>query len=84
MKRLQANSNKLPQRIAYEILNGICYAYIVISDPEGRGIKSHLLVRRSHVAFSFSDSASRKQRRIKYLNKCNRFVKFRLFNWRPV
>jgi len=32
---------------AYEVLNRVCFANILISRPKGRGIKPHLLVRRS-------------------------------------
>ena len=40
-------NNKLPRRRAYEVLNGVCYANIINSDPKGREIKPYLLVRRS-------------------------------------
>jgi len=33
--------NKLPRGRAIEVLKGVCFANIVVSDPEGRGIKPH-------------------------------------------
>ena len=33
--------NKLPRSRAHEVLKGVCFANIIVSDPEGRGIKPH-------------------------------------------
>ena len=34
--------NKLPRDRAIEVLNGVCFTNIVVSDPECRGIKPHI------------------------------------------
>jgi len=35
------NKNKLPRGRAIEVLKGVCFANIIVSDPEGRGIKPY-------------------------------------------
>ena len=39
MKRKKIN--KLPRGKAIEVLKGVYFANIIVSDPEGRGIKPH-------------------------------------------